>query len=747
MVRGSRPALNSPDMSMHGFLRCSWSWLRIAAGALACSLYAQSLAAAAERPALRAVAFAEPIVLDGWLNEPAWKSAPAAGTFVQREPRAGQPASEPTEVRVAFTPTTLYVGIRAVDSAPGSLVARAMERDADLTEDDSVTLTFDTFLDRRNAYLFATNANGVRTDALISDDGDDVNQEWDGVWEVKARRTEEGWAAEMAIPFSTLRFTPGAGQWGMNVRRIVRRKNEETYWAPVPLEADGNRVSIYGDLTGLEGMTPGLNLRVKPFAVAKGHEAAPGGSLGERAGPVGETARETANETGLDVKWGFGRGLALDLTVNTDFAESEADEQQVNLSRFSLFLPEKREFFLENAGIFEFGPRTPFGPQLFRPFNSRRIGLSVDGEPLPIEWGARLTGRSGPWSIGVLDARTESLGGEGDNWGLVRAKRQIGKTSIGLLSTRHAGDEGVNSLYGADVDVQATPRLKLRSFWAMTDDTREGTDQTGGLAAAYRGPTWRWSLDALEIGDRFDPGMGFLSRRGVRRYASSLTFVPRPRLPGIRNLFFEGRSEIYTDLDGELESAITGADLLSFRTSRDDVVSFYGDHTFERLAERFEIHKGVVIPPGEYRFTQTGLWGETNPSRRVSGEGWIQRGDFYGGERLAHGFELRLVPSRHFRTATSWNHNDIDLPAGSFTTDLFRQRIAVALTPDLSAAAFAQWSDAAELMAVNLRFGWSYKPGADLFLVFNQTWDAPQWERRTMRDRQAILKMTYLFAV
>lgn len=723
-------------MSTHT-LRCRWWLLQISAGALVSFLSAQCLPAAVERPALRAVSVSEPIVLDGWLNDPVWRSAPAAGSFIQREPWAGQPATEPTEVRVAFTPGTLYIGIRAIDSEPDGLVARALERDSDIKEEDSITVVFDTLLDRRNAYFFATNPNGVRSDGLISDEGDDFNGEWDGVWEVKARRTEEGWAAEMAIPFSTIRFTPDGRPWGMNVRRIVRRKNEDSYWAPVPLEADIARVSLYGDLTGLEGMTPGLNLRVKPFAVVKGREAAK------------TTDRETANETGLDVKWGIGRGLALDLTANTDFAESEVDEQQVNLSRFSLFLPEKREFFLENAGIFEFGPRTPFGPQLFRPFNSRRVGLSAEGLPVPIEWGARLTGRSGPWSLGVLDAQTAPPGteGGGDNWGVVRAKRQLGRTSVGLLSTRHDGEEGVNSLYGADVDVQATPRLKLRSFWSMTDGASQGSDQAGGLAAVYRGPVWRWSLDALEIGDRFDPEMGFLRRRGIRRYASSLTFVPRPEIPGIRNLFFEGRSEIYTDLNGEVESINAGSDLFSFRTLKDDVVALYGDYTFERLSEPFEIHPGVVVPPGEYRFTQTGLWGETNPSRRASGEAWIQRGDFFGGERLAHGVKLRLVPSRHFRTETSWDHNDIDLPAGSFSTDLFRQRIAVALTPDLSAAAFAQWSDAAELMSANLRFGWSYRPGSDLFLVLNQTWDAPEWGQRSVRDRQAILKMTWLFAV
>ena len=254
------------------------------------------------------------------------------------------------------------------------------------------------------------------------------------------------------------------------------------------------------------------------------------------------------------MKWGVGRGLSLDLTVNTDFAESEADEQQVNLSRFSLFLPEKREFFLENAGIFEFGPRYPYGPPLFRPFFSRRIGLGPEGEPVPIEFGVRLTGRSGPWSVGLLDAQT---GGEGDNWGVLRVKRRIGDQSdLGVVATHHDGPEGRSTLYGADADWRSEDsRLKVRGFWAGSDDPQQGTDWAGGANASYRGPTLRWSLEAVQIGDGFESEMGFLRRRGIRRLAPVLTWVPRPEIPGIRNLYFEGRGELYTDLDGEVQSS------------------------------------------------------------------------------------------------------------------------------------------------------------------------------------------------
>jgi len=698
------------------------------------------------RPALAALPIAEPVVLDGVLNDAVWQRVPAASGFIQREPAAGAAATEDTEIRVAYTPSALYIGIRALDSNPGAVVARAMQRDADVAEDDSVSIVLDTFDDRRNAYYFATNANGVRTDGLINDEGDDFTTDWNGLWRVKARRTEEGWTAEMEIPFSTLRFSPGKEAWGLNVRRMVRRKGEESYWASVPLEADITRISVAGRLTGLAGMSPGLNLRVKPFSVASGRESA---APAQKAKTGGGTA--TDSNTGLDVKWGVGRGLALDLTVNTDFAESEADEQQVNLSRFSLFLPERREFFLENAGIFEFGPRAVFGPPVLRPFFSRRVGLTADGRAVPIQWGTRLTGRSGPWSIGVLDAQTsapEEGGGAADNWGALRLRRRIGeRTSVGLLSTRHAAAGEENRVFGMDADFNLTSRLKLRSFWAQSDDTADGSGRTGGLGALYRGPLWRWSLDGTQIGERFDPEAGFLLRRGVRRYTGSLTFVPRPEIPHIRNLYFEGRSEVYTDLDGRLDWAWNGFDLFSFRTKKDDVVSLYGDARYERLAEPFEIRPGVVIPAAEHRFGDLGLWFETNSSRVISADGWRQQGTFYDGHRISEGLSLRLRPGSHFRSESSWEHQHAELPGGTFDTTLIRQRLALALTPDLSAVAFVQFNDAAELLSLNLRVNWIYRPGADIFLVVNDTWDAAGFGRRTQRDRQAILKVTYLFAL
>ncbi|HEX3128714.1 MAG TPA: DUF5916 domain-containing protein [Thermoanaerobaculia bacterium] len=703
--------------------------------------FAMSLSAVETRT-VEAHAIQSEIVLDGILNEADWQG-PAATGFTQREPVAGAASTEPTEVRIAYTPATLYIGIRAKDSDPGAVTAKEMRNDAELYNDDAVAVLLDTFLDHRNGYVFETNPNGARTEGLINDEGESVNMEWDGLWQVAARRTEDGWAAEMAIPFSTLRFEPGS-DWGLNVRRMIRRKNEEAYWSPIPLEADIWRFSLAGRLTGLDGISPGLNLRAKPFAVASGREDL---TRRKSAGTVSEERPAMSDDMGLDLKWGVGRGLSLDLTVNTDFAESEADEQQVNLSRFSLFLPEKREFFLENAGIFEFGPRNAFGPPAFRPFFSRRIGLGEDGEALPIEFGGRLTGRTGPWSLGVLDARTTGTGT--DDWGVLRVRRQVGgATNVGMMATRHDSPDGESRLYGADADWKnSSSRLKVRGFWAGSDDPQAGTDWAGGMGASYKGPVWRWSLDALQIGDDFESETGFLLRRGVRRFSPTLTFVPRPDIPGIRNLFFEGRGEVYTDLNGEVESSFLSVDLFALRTQKEDVFTLYAEQLSERLAEPFEIRPGVVIPAGEYRWDQQGFWFETNAARALYAIAWYQVGSFYNGDRTTHGGTVRVRPSRFLSAESSWDHNQIELPAGSFSTNLFRERLQVNLTPDLSTSAFVQFSDAAELLAANLRLGWTYRPGADLFLVLNQRWDAPTLGLRTVRDRQAILKLTYLIAV
>jgi len=712
---------------------------------LPATLAAQPPAAAPlpPRPSLAALALDEPIEVDGLLDDEAWQRAAAGGGFVQREPAPGTPATEVTEVRVAYTATTLYVGIRALAAEPEKIVGEEMQRDGALFRDDSVLVLLDTFDDNRNAYFFEVNPNGAFTDALVTDEGRDFNIEWDAVWRAVARRTPEGWSAEMEIPFSTLRFDPKKDTWGLNVRRLIRHKGEEVFWAAVPLEADLFRISLAGELTGIRGPEPGLNLRVKPFAV---------GSIADFA--AAEGGADDDLDAGLDIKWGLTRSLTLDLTYNTDFAEVEVDDQQINLTRFSLFFPEKRDFFLENAGIFEFGFNSP-GTPFLKPFFSRRIGISPFGTEVPMDWGARLTGRAGPWSIGLLDAQTGSYDLDPfgrqpeDNWGVVRVKRNVGERSnVGMIFTnRDPEGFGSNRVFGLDANFNPSRYSNLSGFFTKSDtEGLSGNDDwAAGASATWQGPVTGFGFDFLQIGEQYNPEAGFLLRSDIRRYVPTFSYQPRPQAESrVRNYIFGLTGDVITDLDDEMQTLQVGANLFGVRLQSEDEITFFADHSFDRVPEAFEIASGVVIPAGDYRFNDAGLTFATNDSRRFALNGFVLAGEFYGGDRLSSSVNLGVRASRYLRSDTTWVWDDIELPGGDFTSHIVRERIGLSLSPTLFTNTYVQYNDAAELLSVNLRFNWLYRPGADLFLVFNQNWNAPSLSDLSTGDRQVILKFTYL---
>jgi hypothetical protein len=695
---------------------------------------------------LEALPITEPIQVDGRLDEEIWSRAAVGSGFTQRE-KPAEPATERTEVMVAYTPTTLYIGFRCFDSHPEQIVAKEMEYDGRLFRDDSLIVVLDTFHDHRNAYFLETNPNGALLDALSSDEGRTLNSDWDGVWSAASRITPEGWTSEMAIPFATLRFDPRLETWGFNVRRLVARTSEQSYWMQVGRDAGLSRMSRAGHLTGLHGLEPALNLRIKPHVVGSRTEVAASGAHQEEA------------DLGLDMKWGITRGMALDLTYNTDFAEAEADDQQVNLTRFSLFLREKREFFLENSGIFEVVPPTQLGgtPPL-KLFFSRRIGISPNGLPVPIRWGTRLTGRAGDWSIGLLDVETEPLGPlrsgvaggiPGDNWGIVRLKRNVGeRSSVGMIFTNSEEDgDDDNQVFGLDADLNPLPKLNVNTFYAASQDPGV-SDWTGGASAVYTGQDVIWSLETMEIGEQFNPEAGFLLRSGIRRYAPALAYKPRPQIKGVRNLQFGTLAEIITDLDDNLETFAGRLDLAGFVLDREDQAGLFLDVNRERLDEFFAIRPGIFIPPGEYDFADVGFTYATSPTRQnFYASGTVTQGQFYDGDRLSSLLVLGLRPSRYFRAETRWSRDDVDLPAGSFTANVWRQRLSLSLTPNLVTNAFLQYNDVAELLSLNLRFNWIYRPGADLFIVFNENWNAPGLNNLESRERQVILKLTYLLAL
>ena len=696
-------------------------------------------------PSLQAERIEEIIRLDGILDEDAWGRAEPATGFTQREPRPGEPATETTFIRVLFDDQTLYIGIDARDANPERIVALEMGRDVSLFRDDSVVVLLDTFHDHRNAYFFETNPNSSRTDALITDEGRDTNFEWDGVWKVRSRRTANGWSAEMAIPFASIRFDRGLATWGFNVRRLIRYKNEEAHWSAIPLDADLSRVSLAGHLNGLRTPDPSLNLWVKPY-----------GKVSSGTSYV-ETNRDDPDdsEAGLDVKWGLGRNVSLDLTYNTDFAETEVDDLQVNLTRFSLFVPEQREFFLENAGIFEFGiDGADWRPPLIKPFFSRRIGLGEEGQSIPIDWGARLTGRTGDWNVGLLDVQTEAVSGSNgedvpvNNWGTIRLKRNLGeRSSAGMIFTnRHASDDDYNRVYGIDTSILPRQELAFDVF-GLASDTPDlsGDEWAAGAGAKWSGPIWDWDVNYFDIRKNFNPEMGFLLRKDIRRYFADIRYKPRLANAAIRNFSFGVDAEVFDRHDGPVESANAFFQFFGFTLQNEFSPSLWWNYEEERLFEPFEIFPGIVIPEGTYEFDSYSLFLKTNEGAPVAIDMIFTMGEFFDGDRVESDLTVRVRPGRRFRSETSWQLRDVELPQGAFTTNILRQKFDLSFTADMGASLLAQYNDADEILSLNARFQWRYKPGSDLFVVFNENWDAPDFDDRTTRDRRITVKLTHLF--
>ena len=715
-------------------------------------------------PILRAMFATSDIRLDGVLDEAAWQQAERGTAFVQREPFQGEPATEQTFVQVVYTDDTLYIGIRALDSDPSGVIAKDMQRDGSgrggfrggrLESDDSVVILLDTFHDRRNAFYFETNPLAARVDALITDEGRDRNFEWDGVWNAAARRTEEGWSAELEIPFNTLRFNPDNDTWGLNVRRMIRRKSEEVNWAPIMRDADMYRVSQYGQLTNMAVGNPSRNLRIKPFATASGDEGV--------TTDVGDVAGDT--QIGLDLRWGVTDSMTFDLTVNTDFAQVEADEQRVNLTRFSLFFPEKREFFLETAGIFEFGGGGRggggggFRGPLLRVFHSRQIGIAR-GDEISIIAGTKLTGRAGDWNIGLLNVQTaehefatdpddpaaESNFEPSTNWTVARIKRNVGaRSSLGvILTNRQSSGDDYNRVMGFDADLNPNQNLNVSGYYTVSDNPGDDSENwAAGGGFNWRGPIWRFSASVDDIRENYTPEIGFVSRRGIRRFNPQINYEPRPgKVSWIRSLTFEARNTVFTLTDNTLETWNGSFRFFGFRTMSGDWLSFSFNPKYERLFEPFKIQDGIVIPAGEYTFHDWSFFANTSNGRAVSVFWRFSNGDFFDGTRRNSNITVNYRPSPHFRSETEWGYNDVDLPGGAFRTNVLRQRFNVSFSPNLSVNSFIQYLDTQDLISMNTRFNWIYKPGADLFIVYNQN-----WTDGGTQDRALIVKFTYLWAL
>jgi hypothetical protein len=717
------------------------------------------------RVTMRATRLTDPIVLDGRLDERLYRDVSPVGDFVQQEPQEGAPATEKTDVWVTFDDEAVYVTARMWESDKSKRVMSDMRRDTfNLYNNDHFAVLFDTFYDRRNGYAFYANAQGGINDAQATNEFPDNN--WNTIWDMKAGEFDEGWIAEFRFPFRSMRFRAGGRVWGINFRRMVRWKNEISFLTPIPASYNRRglmKISSAGTLVGIETPARLRNIDIKPYALAS--------SITDRS--VEPAIDNDGNgEFGLDVKWGLTQEFVADFTYNTDFAQVEDDEQQVNLTRFSLFFPEKRDFFLEGQQVLSFGdargqggfaggggggPGGGGGGGGFNPnvapiiFFSRRIGLQDDAV-VPIVAGARLIGRAGPYQIGALNMETDEapvVGAVGTNFSVLRVNRDILRRSrVGMIATRRSPslNGGDNYAYGADVSFAFYDNLQMDGYVAKTDTPgRRGADTSYKARFNWNADRWGLWADHLFVGEDFNPEIGFLRREAFRRSYAQARFSPRPRrLRGVRKLFYEASLDYVTNPIGDVETRETQG---SFRVEFESGDQWDNEVTrsFEALVEPFEVGKNLFVPIGGYTFRQVRSTYQLGPQRPISGSVTVRRGGFYGGSltELTWRGRVEFSPQFYAEPTISWNR--IDAPWGEGSTNLVSSRLTYTITPRMFVAALLQFQSRTDSIASNARFRWEYQPGSELFVVYSDGRTTLSRGFPSIENRSFVVKITRLF--
>ncbi len=682
------------------------------------------------------------IVVDGRLLDEAWSRAQPATDFLQMEPLTGEAATERTEVRIAYDSRTLYMGVRCFDSEPDRLLRFQRRRDEFLQSDDRFMWVIDPFLTGQNGYFFETNPSGLMGDALL---GPGVNnRQWDGLWNLAVHRDETGWSIEVAIPFTTLNFDPDSARWGINFQRTVRRKNEESLWTGWARNQGLQRLSNTGLLEGMDQKaTQGLGLDLRPFGVVSA-DASPG---------TGQPATQGHGKAGLDVFYSVTPGLRANFTLNTDFAQTEVDQRQVNLTRFPLFFPEKRTFFLEGASFFDFG--TGASTDVL-PFFSRRIGLDASGEPQSITYGAKATGRVGQQDVGILQVRTgDEDGAAGEDFTVFRLKRRVlGQSYFGGLYTARRPGDGSDALqtFGADFQL-ATSRfrdsrnLSLAGYAVRTTNPQHAGDSSAyELRLEYPNDRWEAGMSYRRVDEFFAPAVGFALRTGYQRYNPQLRFNPRPaRHPFIRVLGFGGNFDLQTDPRNRMLTGIYTMTLLSLDTHGQDRYNFILIPEYERLNRPFVIYPGITLPQGaEYSFVRYRVAIGTANRRVIAVSPKIEWGGFYSGTREMYNVELTARFRPGVIVYSSAEYNSVHLAEGGFQTRVFR------LSPELQ---FSQWTSivntfqydsVSAVLGWQMRFRWILKPGNDVYVVYTHNWlNDLTFDRFATLNRRAASKVVY----
>ena len=689
------------------------------------------------------------IVVDGMLDEPAWSNAPLASHFVQNDPREGEPATYDTEVRLLYDDDALYFGVFAKDDEPGRLIVNDLKKDFNTGNSDGFRIILDTFHDARNGYQFATNPAGAKWDSQMANEGRERNADWDGIWDVMTRVTETGWYAEIRIPFRTLKFVSSDTQtWGLNFERKVRRLNEDSYWSPVPRIYDVERVSLAGTVEGMRGLRSGKNLRFKPYAAGASNS-------------IGSAATRGDFDAGLDVKYGVTTGLVSDFTVNTDVSQVEADEQQVNLTRFSLFFPEKRDFFLENSGIFQFGTNAGQfgggggggGAREMQLFFSRRIGLSDEGEPIPILGGTRLTGRQGAYSVGLLNIQQrEQSTHPSTNFTALRLRRNIlANSDIGaIVLNKEQGGPLFNRIAGFDANFRFGD-LTLNTYLARSFSPESETPDRGNAYASragfnYQTRTWQGQTGYSGIGDQFDDQMGYVPRLGIHNFDGRFGRYLRPvsMSKWLRQMQPHIEFDVFRHQDGGLDTSYMGYHWnLNLQDGSNAEIGV--NPQIEVIPEPFTINSssGTVVNPGRYEYNEYFAFWRTNEAAPISFNTRYAMGTFYDGHRrnLTFGPSIRL--NENFNASVNLQLNDIELSTGAFLSKLVTTRVNYNFNTKMFFNALVQYNSDNHQWTSNLRFNIIHRPLSDFFLVYNERRDERTGQ---MLSRAVIAKMTYLVA-
>ena len=699
------------------------------------------------------------------LGEAIWDDIVPATGFLQNTPDEGQPASERTEVRIIYTEDTVYFGIVCYVNDPSTIIVSDSRRDSSLNDTDSFQIIIDTYLDKQNGFLFGTNPAGVEYDGQVTNEGQGggrfgggvvrrsgsqqqrgsgggFNVNWDGVWQVSAEISELGWTAEIAIPFRTLRYPSGDVQtWGLNFQRNIRSRNEQSYWAPLPRQFRLHRLSLAGELQGIE-VPPQRNLKLTPYV------------LGEALRRTDDTKTTALGDFGADLKYSVTPSMTLDLTYSTDFAQVEVDDQQVNLDRFNLFFPEKRPFFLENAGLFSVGQ-----PGQLEVFFSRRVGIGESGGQIPIFGGGRLSGKVGSnTNVGFLNIQTQSVNATGtpsNNFTVARVRQDFqNRSNIGAMFVNRgatgnlAGERDYNRSYAVDGRWGIGQTGTVSGFAAQTDTPGlKGDTHAFNMAANYDSERYQLRGGFTEVGPNFNPEVGFYARRGYRRSDASVRTTFRPQNPlGILEWYpHASHFTIWNFVTGQQETQYTHLDNgIEWRNGYQ--VSTGVNLTKEGVLEPFEIFPGVTVPVDTYDHAEAIMRFNTNQGAPISFTFRATVGGFFGGDRVQMGPEVSMRTGQTFNAQLSWSRNDIDLPGGAFVTNLGTVRLNYSFTTRMFLQALVQYNDRADLWSSNIRFAILSDANTGLFIVYNDTQGLGD-VRPTGAGRTLTIKYSQLFDV